>query len=232
MRQSACQRVIPREAKSRRQLPAVLATASSTGSTTRPATRASSARCSDGLRPRTISSTLMAVVAGTSPTRLSSPTRSTAGRPRRKSISTVESRTASKVSRPDGCRRVAGHAPTARCRRPTRVPSRPGRPQPRRALANGAPARVPARRPAGRTRCDHAGPSRRPARGPARRPAQCAYACVKHDTDRGPTNPARATRGARAAPHRGSSRCHGPGRTRSRRAARRTPWPPRRRAGS
>src|SRR3712207_2496127 len=76
IRQSACHNEIPRSAKARRHSPACHAPARSIGRTTSPANNRVAASVSAGLSPRTISSALMAVVAGTSPVCRSALTRS------------------------------------------------------------------------------------------------------------------------------------------------------------
>jgi len=91
IRQSAWWRVIPRSANCRRHVPALMPSAVPSGATRRPLKRRWTTGSSAALTPRQISSIEIAHTHGSVPVRRSAATRPAAARPRRASISTVES---------------------------------------------------------------------------------------------------------------------------------------------
>ena len=100
IRQSAWWRVTPRAANSRRQAPARIPSAAPRGAkrSALKSRRAPSASC--GRRPRQISSTDTAQTHGSTPSRRSRATRTAAGRPRKASMSTVESSNSRDIFQP------------------------------------------------------------------------------------------------------------------------------------
>ena len=92
-RQSACESVRPRRAKSRRHSPACHPSTAPSGAIRSPAKSARADASSRGLSPRTVSSTLTAHTLGASPAPRRSCSRLAAsGRPRRRSMRIVVSR--------------------------------------------------------------------------------------------------------------------------------------------
>jgi len=164
--------------ESRRQPPASSASVRSIANTRSPANSRSAAACSLARSPRTISSTLIADVAGCVPARRNPSTRWAAGRPRNTSMRTVVSRS----NRPTV-------SPWAAVRRAAPVPIRPG-PHPTNGLCRRAPrrwqrghpsvARLPERPALLRSRRHCAGADARadPTRPPRRRQELCADACA------------------------------------------------------
>ena len=131
MRQSACHRVMPREANSRRHVPAARATGSSTGSTTNPAIE--SVQGSVLRRPES-SDDLLDVDRGRR-RHVAHPSETRYPLDRWAATKEVDQhRRVENSEQGQPARRVSPwrwSGPTRRCRRPTRVSSRPARPRPR-----------------------------------------------------------------------------------------------------
>jgi hypothetical protein len=166
----------------RRQVPACHAALESTGNTTSPLNSRRAYFVSLGRSPRTISSTLIAVVAGMSPAWRSARTRPTAGRPRRKSIKTVESRTQSTINQHDARQHDAAGAPTQRGRRPIRGARSRAHPPWFRCRTSEAPDEQRARSPSARKRSAPGVHSTCRPEPPKRRPTLCAFACAEVST--------------------------------------------------
>ena len=179
MRQSAWCRVVPAAAKSRRQVPARRPSGTPSGANRRPRNSRTAWVSSSGWSPRQISSTEMAHTHGCVPRRRNPATRSAAGRPRRASMSTVESSSSRATIRCAGCRLHVVGAPRWPGRRPRRAPKRvvsrgpiPHRPNVVRLRGPAAPL----------LRCTRfVGGFRRVGRAlrRVRRPTLCANACAE-----------------------------------------------------
>jgi hypothetical protein len=122
-RQSACVRVRPRRACSRRHSPACQPSPSPRGTTRSPANSRRTGSRSAGRRPLTASSTFTAHVQGLSPASWSAWSRRAAsGRPRRRSMTTVVSSRTAAINRRDSRRRRVVREPKPMDRHPSRGP--------------------------------------------------------------------------------------------------------------